>query len=121
MDDMHEIVEVAGVESVFRLIALALPLVGLFTGLLMGRRHGAVRAYTTRGFVCGLVGPMNLLLWHVYNAITDRVGLDRVSNLFINLALFVGLGVVIGIASRRVKPLPRAAAPGDSAGSAGQS
>jgi drug/metabolite transporter (DMT)-like permease len=36
------------------------------------------------------------LLWPVYNAITDRIGLDRVANLFVNLALFVVVGAAAG-------------------------
>jgi hypothetical protein len=43
-------------------------------------------------------GPLVLvgILWRVYNAITDRIGLDRVANLGVNLALFVTLGAACG-------------------------
>lgn len=41
------------------------------------------------------------LLWHLYNFITDKLGLDSVANLLVNLALFVVLGVGVGFAARR--------------------
>jgi len=44
-----------------------------------------------------LVGGGNFALWTLYNAITERLGLDTVKNLLVNLALFVVLGVVIGL------------------------
>ncbi|MBC8103233.1 MAG: hypothetical protein H7Z41_11655 [Cytophagales bacterium] len=37
------------------------------------------------------------LMWRVYNAITDRIGLDRVANLAVNFALFVAVGVACGL------------------------
>lgn len=36
------------------------------------------------------------LLWLAYNALTDRLGLDRLVNLGVNLALFVAVGVLCG-------------------------
>ena len=47
-------------------------------------------------------GPLLLtgILWRVYNAITDRIGLDKVANLAVNLVLFVGIGAACGFGWR---------------------
>ena len=37
------------------------------------------------------------LMWLVYNAVTDRLGLDRIVNLVANLALFVFVGALVGV------------------------
>ena len=49
-------------------------------------------------------GPPVLLglLWHLYNFITDKLGLDSVANLAVNVLLFVGIGVAVGLTLRRV-------------------
>jgi len=66
------------------------PLAGLAWGLLKKR--------PVPGLIIGLlVGGGNFALWTLYNAITERLGLDTVKNLLVNLALFVVLGVVIGL------------------------
>jgi hypothetical protein len=41
------------------------------------------------------------LLWPVTRAVQDRLGLDSVAALFLNLALFIGAGFVIGLLTRR--------------------
>ena len=46
--------------------------------------------------VVGAFGPANLILWHVYNAIENALGLDSVLALLINLALFVLLALIAG-------------------------
>lgn len=49
------------------------------------------------GLAIGLLaGVGNYALWTVYNAITDRLGLDTVRNLLVNLGLFVVIGVAVG-------------------------
>lgn len=66
------------------------PLVGLFWGAFAKR--------LVRGLVMGLlVGVGNYVLWAVYNAITDNLGLDTVKNLIVNLGLFIVLGILIGL------------------------
>ncbi len=62
------------------------PLVGLAWG------------YAAKRLPLGLaVGVGNYALWTVYNAVTDKLGLDTVRNLLVNLGLFVVIGIVIGI------------------------
>lgn len=71
-------------------VLIGAPLVGLV--------WGAATKRVVHGLVVGLcVGVGNFVLWTVYNAITDRLGLDTVKNLLVNLALFLVLGVLIGL------------------------
>ncbi len=65
----------------------------------VGLVWGAVRKRLVRGLALGLaIGAGNFLMWTVYNAITDHLGLDTVKNLLVNLGLFIVLGIVIGLA-----------------------
>ena len=72
-------------------VLIAAPLIGLIWGVLTKR--------LVRGLAVGLlVGVGNYALWTVYNAITDKLGLDTVKNLLVNLVLFVVIGIVAGLA-----------------------
>ncbi|MCC6728563.1 MAG: hypothetical protein IT208_04415 [Chthonomonadales bacterium] len=95
MDDMRELVTTRQVEAAFRAIAIAAPLLGALVGAALGRRSW--RSSLPRGFLLGLLGPANLLLWWLYNAITDRMGLDTVRNLLVNMAMFVAIGGTVGL------------------------
>src|SRR5690242_21682 len=97
MDDMKEIVSVEQVQRWFVLLAVALPILGVAVGAGLGARRGEVRRGALQGLLIGVLGPVNLVLWFVYNRITDRLGLDTVKNLLVNLALFVTLGIVTGL------------------------
>ncbi len=71
-------------------VLIAAPLVGLL--------WGAATKRLVQGFVVGLiVGGGNFALWTIYNAITDRLGLDTVKNLLVNLAVFVFVGIASGL------------------------
>ena len=76
-------------------VLLILGIVVALVAFALARRRGGdgVRAAVLWG------GPLMLIgvLWRVYNAITDRLGLDRVANLGVNLVLFVGVGAACGI------------------------
>ncbi len=48
-------------------------------------------------FLGTLVGGGNYALWTVYNATTEKLGLDTVKNLLVNLGLFVALGIFVGV------------------------
>lgn len=98
MGDLREIVEVAAVERLFLLLAVIGPIVGLIIGAAVGVRRQEARRGALLGLLVGMFGPLNWLLWRVYNVLTDRNGLDTVRNLVINLALFIVVGGVIGIA-----------------------
>ena len=51
-------------------------------------------------------GPLVLasLMWRVYNAITDRLGLDSVLNVVVNAVLFVVVGAGCGLVWARFAP-----------------
>ena len=66
------------------------PLIGLGWGLRAKR--------LPFGLALGLVvGVGNYALWTLYNTITQKLGLDTVANLLVNLGLFVAIGVVVGV------------------------
>ena len=71
-------------------VLLAAPLIGLVWG------------WTTKrlpfGLIVGLLaGVGNYALWTLYNAVTQKLGLDTVANLLVNLGLFVVFGIAIGV------------------------
>ena len=69
-------------------VLMAAPAVGLLWGVMVKR--------LARGLGVGLlVGVGNYALWTAYNAVTDRLGLDTVKNLLVNLALFIVVGIVV--------------------------
>lgn len=70
--------------------------------LALGRSRGsaaAVQAALLSGCAV-LLYP----LWRIYNLIEDHFGLDSVAALLINLALFVVVGVTVGLLLRRLWP-----------------
>jgi len=101
MDEMREIVTLEQANSLFLWIAIAAPIIGILVGAGVGARRGNTGRASVRGFVIGLLGPANLVLWNIYNLITDRLGLDTVKNLLVNLSLFVALGIIAGIIAGR--------------------
>jgi hypothetical protein len=110
MDDMREIITLDEANRLFLILAVAVPVVCVALGALAGARRGALGRGAMNGLLIGLLGPANLALWKIYNLITDRLGLDTVKNLLINLGLFIALGIIAGIvighfASRRASTL----------------
>ena len=64
---------------------------------LAGLAWGARTKRVGLGLLVGaLVGGGNYALWTVYNAVTDKLGLDTVANLLVNLGLFLVIGTVAG-------------------------
>ena len=101
MDEMREIVTMEQANSLFLGIAIAAPIFGIIVGAGIGALRRNVGHAALRGFLIGLLGPANLVLWNVYNLITDRLGLDTVKNLLVNLGLFVVLGIIAGFIAGR--------------------
>ena len=66
------------------------PLVGLIWGLWAKRPPYGLAIGVT-------VGVGNYALWTAYNAITQKLGLDTVANLLVNLGLFVAIGSAVGV------------------------
>lgn len=88
---MQEIVTAKQVDALFLTLAIAGPLIGAAVGWWRRRRP-------LSGMLWGLLLTANWTLWRIYNAITDRLGLDTVRNLLVNVTLFVVIGAVTGYA-----------------------
>ena len=96
---MRELVDLAAVEWWFGILAVALPVLAMGIGAALqfrARRAGSLAI----GIALGLLGPINWLLWRVYNRIEDHYGLDSVKAMLLNLALFAALGLAAGAAIR---------------------
>ncbi len=86
---MKELISAHQAHLLMMTVLVLAPLVGLAWGV-WAKRLG-------RGVGVGLaVGVGNFLLWTLYNALTDKLGLDTVKNLLVNLGLFVALGLLLG-------------------------
>ena len=87
---MKELIDEHQAHLLMLAILILAPIVGLGWGA-WAKRVGP-------GLLLGaLVGGGNYALWTVYNAITEKLGLDTVKNLLVNLGLFVVIGVVAGV------------------------
>ncbi len=100
MGDMHEIVDAAAFGRFLLLAGCVGPVAGAIVGGAIGWRTGSALTGAIRGFIVGLVFPLIWLLWKMYNSITDRLGLDTVRNFFVNIALFLLIGLGIGLGLR---------------------
>ena len=94
---MEEIVTVAQAERLILWLAVSLPVIGLIVGAILGTVRQAVARGVVLGLAGGLVGPVLWALWRMYNGIIGVYGLDSVRGLFVNLALFVAVGLVVGL------------------------
>jgi hypothetical protein len=95
---MQELVTVEQADKVIAYLAIVLPAIGLLAGAAVGAARRAALRGLLVGLVCGLVGPAIWLLWRMYNEIVGIYGLDSVRGLLVNLALFAGIGVIVGLA-----------------------
>ncbi|HLK56634.1 MAG TPA: hypothetical protein VKU00_08725 [Chthonomonadaceae bacterium] len=103
MGSLREIVDAEAVGRLFALLALVCPLLGAGVGIVLGVRRRDIGRGVRTGLLFGLIGPLNWLLWKLYNALTDANGLDTVRNLFINLTVFVVVGALIGFGIVQVR------------------
>jgi len=97
---MKELITYDQANKLILIATVVIPIVGLV--------YGVVAKRLKTGIAWGLiVGIGNLIMWKVYNAITDSLGLDTVKNLLVNLGLFISIGLVGGflaaMAGRRKK------------------
>lgn len=87
---MKELIDERQAHLLMLAVLVAASAVGLIWGVLTKK--------LATGLVIGLLaGVGNYALWTIYNVITDKLGLDTVKNLLVNLVLFVVVGVVIGL------------------------
>lgn len=111
--EMRELIDEQTANAVMNLLAVALPLAGLLIGAAAGGLQRRPVPGALRGLAVGCIGILNWILWRLYNAITDQLGLDTVKNLLVNLALFLAIGIAGGVAAglylRSRQPDPEAA------------
>ncbi len=97
MGDLHEIIDIASVSRLFIILAIITPIAGIAAGVLWGMKRSTLRIGLIRGIVFGLIGPLNLFLWTVFNAITNHTGLDSVKNVVFNMLFFISIGLILGV------------------------
>lgn len=95
MDEMREIVSEKMVNQAMLVIAIVAPILGALIGLVVGMARKRL-VEVARGLMVGSLGTVAWGMWHAYNAVTARFGLDTVKNLGINAAMFITAGIVIG-------------------------
>lgn len=93
----RELISMHAINQLFMLLAWLLPLIGLVIGAGIGTARKRIRFYAGIGLLIGFIGPLNWLLWRFYNGITNRMGLDTVRNLIVNLLIFAGIGLLGGL------------------------
>lgn len=87
---MKELIDLHQAHLLMLGVLVLAPLAGLVWGFTVKR--------LPLGLVVGLlVGVGNYALWTAYNAITQKLGLDTVANLLVNLGVFIVIGIAIGV------------------------
>jgi len=99
---MKELITTEQAARAITILALALPIAGLVIGGIAGAVRRRVARGAALGLVCGLSGPAIWVMWRVYNGVIGRFGLDSVKGLLIDLALFLAVGLLIGLAAGAV-------------------
>lgn len=107
---MKELIDLHQAHLLMLGVLVLAPLIGLAWGFTQKR--------LPLGLAIGLLAGLgNYALWTVYNAVTQKLGLDTVANLLVNLGLFVVVGTVIGVGagvySTRTKTIQGGAEDGD--------
>jgi chromate transport protein ChrA len=120
MADFHEIVDLQQFARAVRALAVTVPVLAILIGLIVGAARKRLMAGLVKGVAIGALGPIIYGLWLLYNHFirtdpqTGTVGLHRVSVLLMNVAVFAVVGVLLGLAYRRVfRAAPSADAPTD--------
>ncbi len=107
---MREIVDVAVVERVLLLLAVAVPAVATLIGALAGARTRRALIGAAKGLSVGILGPLCYGLWHLYSYLvrydpaTGYVGLHKVKVLALNVGIFIAVGAIVGVLYSRVFP-----------------
>jgi hypothetical protein len=108
MNNYHEIVDLGQFARVVQALAVAVPVVAILIGLIVGAARKQLAAGLTKGVAVGLLGPIIYGLWLLYSynirydPRTGYVGLHHVSVLLLNVAVFAVVGVLLGLAYSRV-------------------
>ena len=96
---MKELITIQQMNHLMLAVIVIAPVVGLLIGAVVKN----VKAYALGGLA---IGVGNYVLWTVYSAITNKLGLDTVVNLAVNLGLFIVIGVVVGIVIGKMSNKP---------------
>lgn len=88
------------INMIFLIGIFILPVLGFLSGVVIGKWRDNLQFYIYRGLFLGAFGPINWLMWQLYNKVTDHYGLDTVKNLLMNLAIFATLGLLLGLVMR---------------------
>ncbi len=109
---MHELVSLDKFDLAIRIVGLAgLPL-GVVMGAILGRLRRHSGWYVSRGAALGLLGPILYGVWCYYrwtvrlDPHSGYIGLHKFSTLLINLAVFVVVGIILGLIYRRILHRP---------------
>ena len=97
MDEMRELIDLPTANAIVRAVAIGFPAAGLVIGAAAGALRRRLGRDALLGLVIGLSGVLLWAMWLVFNAITNHYGLDSVKGLLVNLALFVVVGLVVGL------------------------
>jgi hypothetical protein len=90
----------SNVNMVITRAAIVLPLGCIAFYVILRRRLATQPEVKVWLAVIGVLGPLILVLWHVYNLIENAYGLDSVRALVLNFILFVAVGVAFGLLVR---------------------
>ena len=103
MGDLHEIVDLNAVNRLFLISAVITPILGILTGYLVGKRNASFKRSFLSWTFLGLLGPLNLLMWTIYNSLANSNGIDSVRNLSLNFFIFLSVGGVAGVLYHRLQ------------------
>ncbi len=105
---MHELIDLDKFELGLQILAAATLPIGLIVGSCLGHARGAMRTQIIRGAAVGLLGPIIYALWCYYRWMvrlepeTGYVGLHRPGVLALNVAVFIIVGALLGLAYTRI-------------------
>jgi uncharacterized membrane protein len=94
---MREIVSPEQAVRIVAVTAAALIALGIVGGAVAAAVARPRRAGLMAGALVALAGALVYGLWVVYNALIGRLGLDSVTALLTNLAIFVVVGLIYGL------------------------
>ena len=103
LSDLHEIVDLNAVNRLFLIFAVISPFAGMLAGYLVGKRSASFKRSFISWTLLGLLGPLNLLMWTLYNSLAKSNGIDSVRNLSLNFFIFITVGGVAGILYHRLQ------------------
>lgn len=102
---MRELIDPRAVERMLAFLAVGGPLAGLMFGALLGAHEAHSGRRVVAGTLIGALGTVVWGMWHVYGAITDKLGLDSLANLGLQLVLFAATGAAVGVCIARISLL----------------